>query len=224
MAIAFDAVGAADTDSTYGSTSASWAHTCASGAMLYVFVGLIDNVGSPTATYNSSAMELIANYQHAGDGTCVLVFRHKTPTTGSSQTVAVSWTTAMPFWANSISYTGLDSTTPEDAEQTAENPAYGVSVGVTVSSATGDKVLAFCLDKDTDTIPADAAGTNRFAAAIGSSRGSVALDEYTGAASVVPTFTTGTNPVTVLGFNINAGTGGSIVPQAMAQYINQVIQ
>jgi hypothetical protein len=158
MAVAFDAVGpsaAGDAAAlTVGTNlTRTWSHIC-SGTNRAVFVGIavgvaVNDVDSSVTingvTYGGVAMTFIGR-RHSGDSTAgytelwVLV----NPATGA-QNVVVTYTDAgsiglATIEEGSVSFTGVDQTTPYDGYVTAAGNSAAPSL--TISSAVGNMTLA----------------------------------------------------------------------------------
>lgn len=143
MAVAFDAVGpSAAGASSLGSTSLTWSHTCTgSDRCLIVGVALSPTASdagfATTATYNGVAMTSIGLVHSAGNTSgYVQMFRLAGPATGAN-TVAVTATGGTPdaLSGGSVSFTGVDQTTPVGTAFTANSP--GVNAIVISASVTG---------------------------------------------------------------------------------------
>ncbi len=155
MAVIFDAVGpssagtavvvANPSSHTDGVTSLSWSHT-ASGTnrAVYVSVALGSYSASSrttTVTYGGISMTSVSKtFCNNGGGGYVQLFRLLAPATGA-QTVAVTVSSpgAISIVAGSVSFTGVDQTTPEAHTATNYGSSAAASVGIT--SVAGNMVL-----------------------------------------------------------------------------------
>jgi hypothetical protein len=148
MAVAFDAVGPSSAGTNSASSPMTWTHT-ATGSNLAVIVGIsqnnnIYNAGEVTVTYGGTAMTFLgerpSNDQTAG---LAQLFGLVNPPTGA-QTVSVQRSAGTyGFIGGSISFTGVDQTTPFGTAVTAAGDNSGGSTPPTasVSSASGNMVV-----------------------------------------------------------------------------------
>jgi hypothetical protein len=229
MAIAFEVAGTSgDFAPTYDQTSASWNHTITSStAVLYVMAAWDDAVTSPTATYNGVSMTALVSIP-AGAQRRWCVWRLVAPATGTNA-VAVAWTTATAFCAHSVSYTGVDQTTPDDTPVNDQNNGSSSNCAATTTSATGDIVLGFAVQNNPSgnpaTHPSIDAGTSRaYLAAWSGSDNKLAINigEFTGASSVTADFTAaGSNTWGCSAINLNAAAGGASILPFLAAYGQQ---
>lgn len=209
----FDAVGAGAQAQT-GATSASWSHTVASGAVLWVAV-IFDDLADhdPTATWNTSesmGTPIIDLYGYESETPRVIcVWRLNNPT-ATTANVAISWTTAAGYAANSISLTEVNGTTPNDAPVAAifgiENT--GDPTGPTVAGETGDLIVGFCgINQPTGTYPTitTAGGTDR--ALTTNAQIALRISTVPSAASVALAWSQNESweDWSAVGFNVNAG-------------------
>ena len=141
MAVAFDARSEATTN---GATSLSWSHTCTgSDRVLYVAIthenGSTD-VDAVTATYNGVSMAIFFTDTTTNANKHTRVFRLVAPATGAN-TIALDWGGLnRAFSAVAASFTGVDQTTPDDAQQAETNDLSG-STNQDRASAVGDMVV-----------------------------------------------------------------------------------
>lgn len=154
MAVVFDAVGPSSAGTAINASSSSWSHTCTGSNRLLtvsVSIGLSDDSNSAVAvTYNGVAMTAASTPVHSGNVTAgyVQMFYLVAPATGSN-TVQVSHTisgsaAAADIISGSVSFTGVDQTTPVTNVATATGTLVS-SGSVSVTSATGNMVVdAFC--------------------------------------------------------------------------------
>lgn len=149
MAVAFDAVGPSSSgtgNATAGATgtqTVTWTHTAGSGANRYVVVGVSNgetgNAGTDTytVTYGGTAMTLIgsvlSNNTQFG---AARLYGLANPATGASTvSVQVAGTGTKTINCGSISFTGVDQTTPVGTGVTAFGSSGTPSVAVTGTSA-----------------------------------------------------------------------------------------
>jgi hypothetical protein len=146
MAVTFDAVGPSSAGATAASvTSVSWSHTC-SGTNRYVVVGAA--VGQPSdtglttsATYNAVSMTSLG-IVHSGASTSgyVQLWGLINPPTGASTVVVTASVSVSAFSAGSISFNGVDQSTPVGTAVTATANATSVAVSVT-GTTTGNMIV-----------------------------------------------------------------------------------
>ncbi|HEY9413617.1 MAG TPA: hypothetical protein VIQ30_02555 [Pseudonocardia sp.] len=145
-AAVFDAVGPSSAGATQSSgTSLTWSHTC-TGTNLLLVVGVAIGAGTDSmttsVTYNGVAMTSAIKV-HAGNSTSgyIQFFYLLNPATGA-HTVAVTLTAAATISAGSVSYTGVDQTTPFGTFASAFSGSTGTAVSVAVPSTTsGNPVI-----------------------------------------------------------------------------------
>lgn len=210
MAVAF---GACSSGNTTG-TSLTFAHTCATGSVLYVFVGIDDTSNwNPTVAYNGDAMTLITEDQTTSYKAC---FRLLTPDTGSAYNVVVS---GLPSGgeeiAFAISVTVVDNGDPDDTPELANDAGTPSALSDAVTTAANDMVLS---------LYATTLGTSIVSAHAGSggatipTNGILSLTSTTwavtyllaDAASETPGITwTGGSPCSMYSINVNAAAGAS---------------
>lgn len=107
---------AVDSSSTIGaqtaSSSWSWAHTCASGSVLFVAVS--SNGTPPTGvTYNGDALTKAVEKDYS-TSVNVTIWYILSPDTGSSYNVVVSFSAGMYGDAGAVSFTGADTSSQPD--------------------------------------------------------------------------------------------------------------
>jgi len=145
--VAFDAVGPSSAGASVASgSSLSWNHTVtASGAnlllMAAIAVGSSPDTGRTLAvTYNGVAMTPVglvhSNNQALG---YVQLFSLKAPASGTHPVLVTLTGGTASLAAGSVSFTGVDQTTP--VRNVTTNFGTGVSPNVTVASAPGDMVV-----------------------------------------------------------------------------------
>jgi hypothetical protein len=216
MAVAFDAVGPGATGST-GTSPLTWTHT-ASGTNRAVIVGVSQmngnfTAGQVTVTYGGTGMTFLGAQKSDNQTSGVAwLFGLVNPPTGG-QTVSVQRSSgAYSFIAGSISFTGVDQTTPFDTAVTAfgdDSSDTDPPTVVVTGGATGDMVVDVVVDgSDLD----GATGSQRWIRNVNTSTGAgnAAQSTYSGAASVTAKYntTTGLDWWGIVAVNINADTGG----------------
>jgi hypothetical protein len=144
MAVTFDAVGPSSAGTATTGTSLSWSHTCSGTNRLLVVSVSIGMAGGDTnhvtsVTYNSVAMTSIAKVHSNNDVTgYVEMFYLIAPSTGTN-TVQVTGNETADMVSGSVSFTGVDQSTP--LSNTATNWGSGTNISVSVTSATGNMVV-----------------------------------------------------------------------------------
>ena len=204
MTVVLDAVGPNSTGTATTGNSLSWSHTC-SGTNRLLTVSL--SVGSGTTatvtsvTYNGVAMteaaRVMSNNQNDG---YVKLFYLVAPATGSN-TVQVTCDSSKPLIAGSVSFTGVDQTTP--VSNLATNFGSSASPSVTVSSKYGNMVVtALCNGSNINSSNKDDQWKRNFntLSAAGNGMQSTAY----GTPSVSFTYSVSNDWWGVIGLNINA--------------------
>ena len=229
MAVTFDAVGA---HFSGDAASFSFSHT-ASGSNRYVIlvVGCIPDNGtdndpmSGTApTYGGVTMTKLADIRYPGAKDHIYMWGLKAPATGS-QTVAITFNSACNASGNTISYTGVDQTTPVGTTNTNTGDGTSGVASVVISSATGDLVVDALSPRSGSTSwTADASQTVRDNHLSDPSYGD-ASSEKAGAASVTMqwTQTAGTNSWLMAGAPLHAASGGGSAYNQTCSEILQVV-
>ncbi len=143
MAVAFDAVGPSSTGTgTAGTTNITWSHTC-SGSDRLLVVGVAfsqtDTGVTTTVTYNGVSMTSLGK-AHTNNQTSgfVELFYLVAPATGTN-TVSYTASTSGDLGGGSVSFTGVDQTTP--VANTATNFGTGTSVSLSVTNTSGNMVV-----------------------------------------------------------------------------------
>lgn len=205
--VAFDAAGAGATGT---GTSTSFTHVC-TGSELVLHAGLSwDSAGSKTdtATYNSVSMVRIAQLV-AQQSTSH--FRLVAPASGS-HSLAMAWSGSLEFEATSMSFTGVDQTTPDTGTPLTNEAATGTTTTTDVTSATGDMVVdVVCVNNGT------AAGVTPGAGQNSAEQGGIGATNFTGlsyepgGATVTMSWswTTGSTRNAHSSINIKASGGGA---------------
>ncbi len=208
MTVAFDAVGPAGGGGAGSSPvpaspgSVTWAHVC-TGSELVLYVGVFvgTNVHADSdftitgVTYNSVSMTQVGSTVHSGGSTtgCIRLYRLIAPATGSN-TVSVNYTfvngtTNDALGGGSVSFTGVNQSTPEQNFTSADS-AHSASTpsSVTQASSTGNMILAMVGAGDALSSPNQ---TGRWLKNINafSSDGNSAMQTANGASSVNFTWT-----------------------------------
>lgn len=201
-------------------SSLTYSHTVTSntnGAIYVCAQGV--QTGNPGAvssvTYAGSALTRIqTQICYASSTNCLEVWRLKAPATGANNIVITYAGTVSEIIGTSVSYTGVDQTTPEGTVATASDTT-GTSNGpitVNVSSATGGVVIDCASPRFALSAPTVGAGqTARAVKDDTASSGSwVGTSEEAGAATVTMSWALTTTPREwgTIGVPINAASGG----------------
>ena len=208
MAVVRDAT--SSVSSVTQQTGLSWSHTVAGDAdALYVALS-IDGSGG-TYSYNASATAggVAMTRIHEGNTNQYLaVFRLLAPPTGTI-TIACSWTGAQYPSGNTVSFKGVDQTTPEGAISSSTN-ASGTSYSHAIASATGDEVFTVYSVNNKNT-PLTATGDGTARVEVGQNPyTSVGVATAPGAATVNLGWSwSGGTRFSGASFNINAAGGGN---------------
>lgn len=146
MAVAYDTVGPSSAGASATATNTvSWSHTCSGSSRLLiaaVAVGQNPDTGITTsATYNSVAMTSVGvvHANNSGSG-YVQMFRLVNPASGANTVAVTASTTVNALSAGSVSFTGVDQTTPIGTPATAFGFSTTPSVAVTGTTA-GNMVI-----------------------------------------------------------------------------------
>jgi len=152
MAVAFDAVGPSSAGATAGAgTTVSWSHTC-TGSNRVLVVGAAVNCGSTQTitgvTYNGVAMTAVPSGRMNSNNTAnvgfVQVWYLIAPATGANTVVITASASVFSFSAGSVSFTGVDQTTPLGAAVTSFGSSAAASVAVTGTTAGNIVIDAVC--------------------------------------------------------------------------------
>jgi hypothetical protein len=211
VAIADRATATSDTTGT----SLTYAHSVSGSTDLAIWV-YVDCFRSPTTsdpsgvTYAGAAMTKISNYAGGtGNDNFMSLWRRAAPSTGANN-VVVTFSQSHEIVSSSISYSGVDQTTPNDTpvnnDVTVTNPSHSIT------SATGDMVVdATGWWGGTGATPSGA-GTERVENANLTGVNSLSVQDAPGAASVSVGWTYEGAPPDRHGqiaFNINAAVVGN---------------
>ncbi len=209
MAVTFDAVGPNSSGTSVTiNTSLTWSHSCSGSNGLLVVgvsVGAGQNGTSTTATYNgvsmTSAGRVFSNNQQDG---YVEMFYLVAPSTGSN-TVAITCSQSLTMIGGSVSFNGVDQSTPVSNITSAFGSASPVSLSVT--SAAGNMVVdAVC----TGTGVTSSDQTQRWLRNDNgtTAAGNAAQSTADGAASVNMGYTITSDWWGMMGMSVNASSGG----------------
>lgn len=165
MAIAFDAGSVGDTAS---GTSLTFSHTCSGlNRILALTIATWRATPTPaptvTATYNGVAVDTLSStlpFNFASSFARITMLALKAPTTGANNVVITASATC-EIIASSVSYTGVDQTTPFG---TPSSTSVGVGTGSitqNISSAVGDLVIDGLIGYDMGTETPGANQTSR---------------------------------------------------------------
>lgn len=193
-------------------TSLTFAHTVA-GSDTAMWVGVTSfkssGVADPTGiTYAAAALTELADFLGGGanDNACSL-WRKTAPATGSNN-VVVTHGASHDITAMSVSYSGVDQTTPNDAVQELDSADADPTHAVT--SETDDQVVSFIMGWGWTTLGEDGDLTLRLENNNTSGLNSIAVGDAPGAASVNASWTTASynDPHGLFSFNVNAAGAG----------------
>lgn len=114
--------------------SISWTHTCSGeDRLLLVFIG--SNIGCSSITYNGVGMTLV-DTQVAGAGNrCGQIWKLVNPSTGSAYTITANLSSLGFGKAYSVSFDGVNQTTPLNA--VAKGQSSGTAVSATATTVSG---------------------------------------------------------------------------------------
>lgn len=216
MSVAVDAVGPGSGGAAATGTSLSWSHTCTGSNLLLVVgvaVGIATDTGiTASVTCNGNAMNTSALFkvesdgQHSHTAGYIQMFYFAGPNVGSNS-IAVSTSSSVDITAGSISFTGVDQTTPVGTPVTASDDNTGGTKPptATVSSAAGNMVVdALCYGQAID----GATGTLQWVNStpnFNSAAGNAAQSTYAGASSVTIGYnTSGLDWWGLVGVSINS--------------------
>lgn len=213
-AVTFDAVGpsSAGTANT-ATTSLTWSHTCSgTNRLLVVVVGFsaaTDTGKSITSvTYNGVTMNS-EGLVHSGGGTAgfVQMFSLKAPATGANN-VVVTASTTVGLEAGSVSFNGVDQTTPTQNFNSASGSGVGPSLAVT--STVGDMVIDG--EANGTNIPVTTKTARWSVASSNSTRaGNAGSSTAAGAASVTMGYTTSSDSWGMVGLDVKAAAATGVV-------------
>ena len=205
-------------------TSLTYSHTVAGTSEKALWVGVTSYRSSarsdPTGiTYAAAALTKLANFLGGGgnDNVCSL-WRRIAPSSGANN-VVVTHSVSHDITAASISYSGVDQTTPNDAvsslDSTSTTPSHSVS------SATGDVVVSFAMGWSWAAAAAGGGLTLRYEDDNNNGLNSIAIGDASGAGSVTCSWSFGgfyDDPHGLFSFNINqhVSSGVSVDPAAAA--------
>lgn len=153
MAVAFDAVGPSSAGAFSNTVATvSWSHTCTGSERLLVAAVAVSNgtdTGiTTTATYNGVSMTSVGLI-HSNNGTAgyIQMFRLIAPATGANTVLVTASTSVSDLSAGSVSFTGVDQTTPLGTPVTAASTGTP-TVAVTGTTAGNMVIDAVCNGSD----------------------------------------------------------------------------
>lgn len=217
MAIAYDD----DSGGVAGSASSlTFSHTC-TGSDLLLLVGVsLYNLNGATissVTYNSVAMTLVDTAVNSSRRASL--YRLVAPSTGANDVVITLSASEFDIVGGSMSFTGVDQTTPLGTAATANGNSTAPSVNV--SAATDDLVAAILCIEHSGTLSVGAGQTSRYSNIGGAGFIKGAGSTEPGAATTTMSWSdTVGGPWGIVGVSIKpkAGTGGGAVPRAIHHY------
>jgi hypothetical protein len=197
VAVAFDAVGPSSAgQSATATTTLTWSHTC-SGTNRYVLVGVSmgqnpDTSRTMSATFGGTSMTSLG-LVHSGGSTAGLVqlFGLVNPAAGASTVTVTASGTTDTLSGGSMSFTGVDQTTPVGTAVTASGT--GTALSATVASTTTGNMVAGTACTGTSTGITAVGNTSRWVKNVNGNTGAGNNAGETAAAggSVSMTFTSG---------------------------------
>lgn len=129
VAIAFD--NSLTTTQSLTGTSLSYSYTVGSGTNRLLLVGVTAALVTPTVTYNSVSMTLVASQVYNFGGQSGYLYALVAPATGSN-TVLITVGTSTAIVSTAVSYTGVNQSTTPDASSTSfSNSASSVTQTLT---------------------------------------------------------------------------------------------
>jgi hypothetical protein len=216
-------------------TTLTYAHTVA-GATDLVLWCAVDSfrTGGPTdptgVTYAAAALAEIADFLggSGNDNPCSL-WRRLAPATGANN-VVVTHANSHDITAMTVSYSGVDQTTPNDAVQELDSADGDPTHAVT--SETGDRVVSFIMGWGWVGLGEDGDLTIRLENNNSSGINSVAVGDAPGAASVNASWTTTSfnDPFGLFSFNVNqagaaaAATSRPLPPRALRVWRGRLVK
>lgn len=223
MAVAFDVVGPNATGADVNSSATlSWSHTCSGSNRLLVVgvaVGALTDTGITTGvTYNGVSMtSLTLVHSNNQTGGYVQMFYMIAPPTGAN-TVAVTVSTSVDaITAGSVSFTGVNQTTP--LTNTNTNFGNGTTASVAVTTNSGDMIIdAICTGTGFGTGSTQTNRWNRFNDST-TGAGVAAQSTATGSGSVTMGYDVTSDWWGIIGTNVSAA---PLVPTVTTQAVTNV--
>jgi hypothetical protein len=215
VAVAFDAVGPSSAgQSATATTTLTWSHTCA-GTNRYVLVGVSmgqfpDTGRTMSATFGGTSMTSLG-LVHSGGSTAGLVqlFGLINPATGASTVTVTASGTTDTLSGGSVSFTGVDQTTPVGTAVTASGTSTAPSA--TVTGTTAGNMVAAAACTGTSTGFTASGNTSRWTKNVNGNTGAGNNAGSTAAASgsVSMSFTTGASDLWgAVAVEVKAASGG----------------
>jgi hypothetical protein len=222
MTVAVDAVGTELAFNSSTSVNFTGITVGASATALACVLAFNNSTLTPVlvaATWNGVPMTIEATGTAETTGTAfayTVILGLPNPAAGN-KTLAVTWTNAALGYVGAISFTGTDTTTPF-TNGAGSGSTTGASQSVTITSATGDIVIAVASDISEGYTAVNASGGGGIFNASGTgwdntgAGGNAASFYSAGAATVTMTATTGTNSDTwsIAGCNVVPPSGGGV--------------
>ena len=233
------------TTTASAATSLTWLHTVGSGADRILIVAMsyrTGNVSSFSVKYGGTSLTSIADVSPLGNQNKSQLWYLLAPPVGTAN-VTVTWTTSAQVVGASVSYTGVDQTSPLGLAAVGASIVSSQTASVTVVSGSGQLVVD-CVSADGDAISLTSGGsqTQKWSTGTGTAAGDVRGGGSTqpGALATIMTWTLGANtqwsiaavplmPALVPGFTnlktvqiisdpVNGTTNPKYIPGAIAQY------
>lgn len=182
MAIAIG--GTVTSSATTGSPAASltFAHTCATGSVLFVGVTQDNVAGDPSVTYNGVAMTKAVSLSSSINTS---IWYLTTPTTGSSQNVVITYAGSSFGTGGAIDFTGVNTSSPIGVTGTNLGSSTAVSTSVTTTTANSWLLDTFYLNDRSRTATVNGSQVQQWNADTGTAEGT------RGEGSTLVTTTTG---------------------------------
>ena len=225
--VAIDAVGPSASGTTANGTSLSWSHT-ASGTDRLVLVGVSVGVISDTphtissVTYGGQAMTSVDRQEtnnNVGDSGYVELFSLVNPPTGAQTIVVTKASTACDILGGSISFTGVDQTTPLVTANEVSAGGTANPISLTVTSSVGNMVVDAVCKGSALAAPTGSGMTNRILRNVnaGSGAGNLSMSTKAGAASNVLTYANSDSEFWgIIGVDVKAAPVGTVAFDAAA--------
>lgn len=213
MTVAFDAVGpSAAGAGAAAAGSLTWAHTC-TGSNLYLVAGVslgsvaFNDTTDPVVSCKYAGVTMTSlGKQRSNNGLnaggYVEVFGLAGPATGANNVVVTMTLSTDDISAGSVSFTGVDQTTPVVAAHTGKAFASSAASTVTITSSTGNMVFAAACCGSAFTTSTQTLRTEKNLNAA-TSAGNNATATAAGAASVAIGFANGADEWGIVGIDIN---------------------
>jgi hypothetical protein len=217
MAVTFDAVGPSSGGLGLNPPAdpQTWSHTCSgSNRLLVVGVSVSNDSATLTCSYNSvsmtSAGKIHSNNQNAG---FVQMFYLANPDAGTYNVSVSGQGTSTYFIAGSISFNGVNQSTP--IRNNATNYGSGDTPTITITSATDNMVVDLCgLGNTIYSYPQTERWWNNYTAMYGC--GNIVQSTAVGSSSVTMSYTGNSDWWGIVAMDIIADSGSPVQIQTLA--------